>query len=114
MADSFSQFDNRLKRIARSHRDFSRGYTAVVGNDGLITIKAKRPKRNLPVQGMVLLLIGFVCFKALMLAHLGPDAYGDRVGKLEAGSIVEQAGAWVMQADFATQWIATQIGPFMR
>ena len=114
MADSFSTFDSRLKRIERSHRNFERGYTAVVGADGLITIKAKRPKRSLPVKGMVLLVLGFLCFKALMLAHLGPDAYVERVAELQAGTIVEQVGGFVMQADPATQLIATQIGPFMR
>ena len=114
MADSFAQFDNRLKRIERSHRDFGRGYTAVVGRDGLITIKARPSRRSLPVKGAALLLIGFFCFKALMLAHLGPDAYVERVAELETGTIVEQVGGWMMQADPATHWIATQIGPFMR
>lgn len=114
MADAFSQFDNRLKRIERSHNELRGGYTAVVGRDGLITIKAKRAKRNFPVKGAVLLVLGFICFKALMLAHLGPDAYVERVAELDAGTIVEQVGGFVMQADPATQWIATQIGPFMR
>lgn len=114
MADSFTQFDKRIQRIERSHRDFGRGYAAVVGHDGLITIKAIRPKRSLPIKGMALLLVGFFCFKALMLAHLGPDAYGERVADLGAGTLVEQVGALAMQADPATQWIATQIGPFMR
>ena len=114
MADAFLQFDRRLKRIDRSHQNLSSGYVAEVGADGLITLKAKRRKRGLPVKGMLLLVLGFLVFKALMLAHLGPEAYGERVGKLEAGTIVEQSGAWIMQADLATQWIAGQIGPFMR
>jgi len=117
MADSFDQFDlfdQRLQRIGQQRQNLSNGYQAVVASDGLVTLKPKRRKRELPVKGLVLLLIGFFAFKGLMLAHLGPQSYDDRVGKLGAGTVIEQAGAWVMQNDVATDWIAKQIGPFLR
>ena len=54
-------------------------------------------------------LLAFLGFKGFLLAHLGALTYVDRVAKLEAGSIVEQMGAWAMRADPVTLWIADQI-----
>lgn len=114
MSDVFMKFDQRLGRIERTRRKLSSGYVAELGTDGLITIKPKRSKRGFPILGIALLVVGFFVFKAIMLAHLGPVSYGERVGKLEAGTQIEQAGAYVMQADPATTLIAGQIGPLLR
>ena len=48
-----------------------------------------------------------------LLAWLGPDTYGDRVADLAAGTPVEQAGAWVMQSDPASRFVADQIKPLL-
>jgi len=118
MADLFEQFDRfdqRLERIGRAQRNRKQGYTAVISHDGLITLKAKpRKRRTLPIKGIVLMVFGVIGFKALMLTHLGPQAYNGRVEKLQTGTMVEQAGAIVMGADPVTRWIAQQIRPMFR
>ncbi|MGH1459043.1 MAG: hypothetical protein ACRBBT_09080 [Paracoccaceae bacterium] len=114
MADSFADFDNRLKNIDRAHRKMDGGYTTHVGKDGLIVVRPRRGGVRLPVKGMMILALGFFGFKGALLGHLGPQTYTDKVAVLEAGSAVEQFGAWAMSPDPATQVIAKTLAPYLR
>jgi len=63
----------------------------------------------------VLLFLGaFVFFKAFLVANLGPQTYDDRLARLNNGTVVEQAGAFVMQADPLTVYAAQKIRPVLR
>ena len=99
MSDAFFDFDNRLRRINKSRVKLASGYVSVVGDDGLIVVKPRRRRSTLPLRALVFVIIGFLGFKVMIMAALGQPVYEDRVETLRAGSTVERAGAWVMQAD---------------
>lgn len=90
-----------------------RGYTTRIDRNGVIVARPKGIRLRFPFKGLVLLALGFFCFKALMLAANGPQAYEDRVATLAAGNAVEAAGAKALMIDPVTQWIADQIGPYL-
>ena len=113
MANAFANFDSRLNKIDRKHRKMAQGYTTKVGDDGLIVIQPRRSGMRLPLKGLALLALGFFGLKGVMLAQIGIDGYGERLATLEAGTLVEQAGAWLMHADAFTLWIAQQVAPYI-
>ena len=79
-----------------------------------MVVKPKRRPVPLPVRPLLLFGVGFVLFKALLIAHLGDAAYAERVTALSTGSLPEQAGAFVMQIDVVSLWLALEIGPLLR
>lgn len=115
MVDSKLHFNNRLRHLGRKHVKMANGYSTHMRNDGLIVVKPRRTaRRGFPFKGIILLTLGLFGFKALILASVGPAGYADRVAKLQDGTVIERGGAWVMQADPATQTLAQLIGPVMR
>lgn len=114
MAYQFNSFEKRLNKIGRAHKQMSNGFSPVVGPDGLIVIRPRHRRPSLPIKGLTLLALGFLVFKAIMIAHLGGDGYADRISALNSGTLFEQAGAWVMQPDSASVWIADQIKSVIR
>lgn len=114
MTDCRVDFEDRLTKLDRKHRAMGKGMTASLRGDGLIVVKPKGFRPYLPARGAVMLIAGFLAFKGLMLAAIGPDAYGERVADLQSGSIFEKAGAAVMQIDPVTQTVATTLGPIFR
>lgn len=108
------QFDDRLRLLTRKHNAMSRGYVTRIQADGLIVARPRRRLPRIPKGAVILFIAGFFAFKGLLLAHLGPQTYDDRLARLEAGTMVEKAGAFVMQADPLTVYIARQIGPILR
>lgn len=114
LSESHADFAKRLKVLDRKHEAMNRGYTTRVRDDGLIVIK---PRRRGPTISPRIVLSGVFCFfafKAFMLSAIGPEGYGERVALLQAGTPVEQAGAWAMQADPLTQFMAETLGPVFR
>jgi|TARA_B110000908_G_scaffold170912_1_gene231931 hypothetical protein len=114
MVETKKHFIHRLNLLGRKHQAMSRGYTTQMRTDGLIVAKPRRRGLEIPFKGIVLLLLGFVFFKAFMLAAIGPDLYGERVAILNSGTFVEQGGAWVMRADPMSKVIAGFMGPIFR
>ncbi len=108
-------FEKRLRTISRRHDRMNRsGVVHSVNHDGLIVARPRRRSLRFPLRGLLLLIAAGFAFKGYLLADLGPATYGDRVSVLQAGTIVEQGGAWLMQADPATVWIAEQINSYLR
>lgn len=110
MADAnMKDFGKRVRRINKRHRKMARGFVPSVNHDGLIVARVRRSGPRFPWKGIALCFIAFFAFKGFLLVQLGQSTYNDRVGKLESGTMVEQAGAYVMSADPVTRWIAGQI-----
>lgn len=108
-------FSQRLHHLGRKHTSMTHGYTTKVGKDGLLIVKPKRRRsRALPLQAVALALFGFFAFKAFMLAAVGPVTYGERLDKLNSGTVIEQGGAWVMGIDPLTKVLAEIAGPVLR
>ena len=105
MAQANVPFDKRLKRIVRRHEKMANGVVK--------TVSVARPrlyKPRFPLQGLIIvLLLGFI-FKGFLLSYLGDAGYADRLALLQQGSVMEQAGAWIMQPDPATVFFAQSIG----
>ena len=114
MANHQLQFNQRLNLLARKHQTMARGYVTRVQPDGLIVARPRRQSARLPRKAVVLFLLAFFAFKAFLVANLGPLAYDDRLARLQAGTVIEKGGAFVMQADPLTMYLAKQIGPVLR
>jgi hypothetical protein len=109
MSDAFHDFDNRLRRIQKSRVKLANGYVSVVGDDGLIVVKPRSRKTRFVVRPFLFLIVGLLFFKSLILATLGQPVYEERLAALQGGTTIEQAGAWVMQIDPASAFVAAQI-----
>jgi hypothetical protein len=114
MGQSHLQFDQRVTNLGRKHHALSRGYVARMRPDGLIVARPYRNQSHFPYRVVFFFLVAFVAFKGFLIASLGPDAYTDRVSRLQDGTMVEVAGAWAMQTDPVSDLVAQQIGPILR
>ncbi|MDX1822305.1 MAG: hypothetical protein ACU0A4_16785 [Paracoccaceae bacterium] len=114
MSDAFQDFDKRLRRIHTKRVKLSNGYVSVVGGDGLIVVKPRRRRSILRLRPLIFVILGFLAFKVIILATLGQPVYEERIEALREGSTVEQAGAWVMQADPWTVMLAQKLRATMR
>lgn len=111
--DGFANFDARLKKIDRTRSRMVGGYSAQVTKQGLIVFRPKRRRTGFSVRGLAFLILGFFLFKGVVLAHLGQTVFDQRVAALNTGTVVEQAGAFVMQSDPVSVQIANQLRPFL-
>ncbi|MEM6757974.1 MAG: hypothetical protein AAF601_00700 [Pseudomonadota bacterium] len=100
-------FNQRLATVERNHRRLSNGYTTEVRADGLIVAKPKRQQRQAGrIRYFLLIMLGLLLFKAFSFSTLGEVTYNERVAKLGNGTTTEQIGAFVMQAEPATVFVA--------
>lgn len=113
MSGTVEAFDKRLKRIEKNKARMREGYVGQVSKDGLIVFRPKRRRTVFSVRGLALVVLGFVAFKALIMAHLGPNTYQSRIDTLSDGTVVEQAGAFLMQPDPATQMAAAKLRTYL-
>ena len=105
MADA--TFDQRILRVARKHQRMAVGLVYRMRPDGLITAHPRRaPAPRFPWHGLLTIAALALGFKAFLLATLGADAYMTRLAILEAGSLAEQGGAWLMRPDRVTAALA--------
>jgi len=115
MVHTKEDFSARLNHVEKKQsRLLRRGYTTRVDKNGIITAKPKAMRLRFPVKGAFLLVVGFLCLKALMLSSNGPDTYNDRLATLQNGTAIEALGARVLAIDPATQFLADQLGPLLR
>lgn len=107
---NYARFNQRLNEIESRHRGQSSGFVRLVERNGILApAEPTRGRRGLPVRGIVLSLLAFLGFKGVLLAQLGAVTYVSRVAQLEAGTVVEQMGAWAMRVDPVTLWIADMV-----
>ena len=113
-ASQFDEFERRMRRINRRHSKLSQGYVTAINSDGLVVAKPQRRAARGTLRGVALVVVVVMIFKGFLHAQLGPSAYQDRVDALAAGSVVEQAGAFVMAADPLTLWISSKVVSLVR
>lgn len=98
-----AELDKRLNRVLRRHERMRRnGVVHRVGRDGLIRTEPRLIRPAVPLRGVAVAAGLFILFKAALFAQVGPAAYDERVEAMRNGSKVQQAGAWLMQAEPAT------------
>ncbi|MEM8537508.1 MAG: hypothetical protein AAGF56_06570 [Pseudomonadota bacterium] len=110
MAQANVPFDKRLKKIEKRHDKIkASGAVKTVNSDGLIVSRPRLYKPRFPLKGLIVVFaLGFL-FKGFLFAYLGEAGYLDRVATLDGGPALERAGAWVMQPDPATVFVASGI-----
>lgn len=113
-AQQYDEFERRMRRISKRHSKLSHGFVTQVTDDGLVVARPRKRGRNATLRGLVLIVAVIFVFKGFLHAHLGATAYDERVEKLAAGNLVEQAGAWAMTADPVTLWLSGTIGSLVR
>jgi len=114
MVETQQTFQTRLNALGRKHAAMSNGYRTKIGKDGLIIVKPRRrPRRGISPRGALGLILGFFVFKAFMVTSLTEITYNERVAKLAQGTYLEQGGAYVMQTEPITLFIAGFIEPFV-
>lgn len=114
MVDARQQFGSRVKSLESKKVRLAQGYYTTIRADGLVVAHPARRGLRVPTKLLVGLVVLFVCFKGFVLAAIGPTTYDARLTTLAQGTIVEQAGAWVLQADPVTQALARKLGPVFR
>jgi len=102
-------FNKRLKQIVHRHSKMSNGVVRTVNAQGLIVARPKYYKPTFPLKSLLIVLaVGFL-LKGFLLATLGDAAYAQRIAEMQTGSMVEQIGAVVMQADALTTIVANGV-----
>lgn len=108
-------FHSRVGKVDKARNKLvRRGYTSRVDKNGIIIAKPKARRFHFPFKGLVLLVLGFFGFKALMLSSAGPDTYNDRLATLQNGNAIEAMGAKALSVDPVTQFFADKMGPLFR
>ncbi len=98
-----ASLDKRLRRVVRTHeRMRSNGVVHRVGRDGLIRSRPRLMRPRFPLKGVLLIAALLIAFKSLLFAQMGAGNYALKVEELRNGSIVEQAGAVIMQEEPVT------------
>jgi len=114
MSRTVETFDSRLRRVNRRHTKMTlNGARARVGRDGLITAVPRRRGPKFPLRGVAILFMAALLYKSVLFAWLGDQVYNSRLAELQNGTLIEQAGAWILQPDTATVTAAAFIGPFL-
>ncbi|WP_417248240.1 hypothetical protein [Celeribacter sp.] len=108
------KFEERLTRIEAKRRKIAKGAIYSVNHDGLIIARPRRRSVRFPVRILFLAIACVFLFKATVLATIGAGNYNARVATLAEGTSAEKAAAWVMSADSATVWLATQLKLVLR
>jgi len=105
-------FERRLKKIVRRHHRLSYGSVRKVTSSGLIVTRPRIFQPKFPLKWLVLVLVACFAFKCYLYLDLGASDYNARLAGLRDGTRIEQAGAWVMQVDPATAFVARVVNNF--
>lgn len=114
MLGGHNSFERRVQMIDRANRKAPKTRTNFVGPDGLVITRRRRSTPAVSPRGVLYLLCGFVLFKAIAVAQFSEAGYTERVEKLKAGTLIEQAGAVILQPDRFSVALGKNIAPFIR
>ena len=97
-------------RVARIERARAKGY-GFEANGTLGRSHYLRPVRQRRPMLRILIFASVCVFglKGAILYKVGPESYEARVARLQTGEGFDRLGAWLMQADPVTVWVAEQI-----
>lgn len=110
MSYSERSFAQRVNSIEKKNRRFSDGYRLEVSDTGLIVQRSVRKRRFMPWRSLLMIVVGFMLFKALILTNLGAQEYDRRLAGLASGTGFEAMGASIMKRDPVTEWISGAFG----
>lgn len=114
MVEIRQQFGKRVTYLNCKNTLMAKGYYTTIRNDGLIVAHPVKRDFGFPWKIVTLLVVLFFGFKALTLSAIGPGTYQIRLNTLKNGTVIEQAGGWVLGLDPVTLAISAKIGPIFR
>ena len=107
--NNFARFGSRFGR------EYRRSSTVLSFNhDGLELARVKSDRRWLPVWHIAVFLYLAMLIRLIVMADIGPAAYGSRLDKLNDGNVIERFAATVMQMDPVSQAIANNVRSSLR
>lgn len=113
MTDSYSDFRARVARIYELEEEASRApsrpVSTRVDRNGYIVIRGRKPGFRVPWTGIMMTLVAVLLLKGAIIARLGPNVYQAQMGRLMPSTLLEQVGAWTLQPDPISRWVALQI-----
>ncbi len=104
------QFGQRLRRITAKRRKLARGYVTTIDPNGLIVARPHRRRAHHVLRSLLLCLFVLIGFKVFLFAALGAEAYQARLERLQAGSLLDRVGAYVMAPDPLVVRLAGLVG----
>ncbi|MDA9207455.1 hypothetical protein N9O61_01080 [Octadecabacter sp.] len=105
--------NKRLRRVVRKHDKMrTNGVVHRVGRDGLIRSRPRLMRLQFPFKGVVIVFALLVAFKTMLIVQNGAGNHAAQVETLRAGTVVERAGAFIMQEDPLTTALAGFIKPY--
>jgi hypothetical protein len=109
MADpNMTDFYDRIRRYEKMRsKGFGHEAAGALGRSFYSQAPARR--RRSVLLPVILTLFCAIVLKAALYHTVGPASYQERVARLEAGQGVDRFGAWLMQADPLTVFVAGQI-----
>ncbi|KUF09240.1 hypothetical protein [Pseudoponticoccus marisrubri] len=113
MDDALRNFQKRQQAVHRKHLRMARGYVTKLDRTGVFVQTPDNKAAGFGLRTLLLVVLAFALFKIGVLAYLGEEVYAGHVEALRAGSVFEQAGAWLMQADPVTRAAASLVAPYL-
>lgn len=108
-----ASLDKRINKVVRTHERMKRnGVVHRVGKDGLIRSRPRLVRPRFPLKGVMVIAVLFLAFKALLFAQIGPGNYALKIEELRNGSMIEKAGAVLMQEEPLTVALGGYLKPF--
>lgn len=114
MQPTFVEFDRRTRRLRKKHFKLAKGYTTKMNGNMIVEHRPRnKAASSIPFKGLLMMVAGLAFFKAVIIAHLGTTVYGERIAKLADGTWIEQGGAFVMQIEPVSMFVARFVAPFI-
>lgn len=105
---NMSDFYDRIRRYEKMRaKGFGHEAAGALGRS--YYSQAPRRRRRSLVLPFLFTLFCVLLLKAAIYHTVGPVSYSERIARLEAGQGVDRVGAWLMQADPVTLFLAGQI-----
>lgn len=108
---NMDDFYGRVARIERAHA-MGLGFEAE-GTLGRSATFRSRVKKRPVLRSALFVLALLFGLKAAILTQLGEASYQERVLSLRQGDALDRVGAFVMQDDPVTVWLAHQFRKFL-
>jgi hypothetical protein len=112
MDPTVDKFKARLDHVMDRHRRINAGVVYKMDRTGLIRGFPADRRQKFPVAGLALIIAAGLLFKAFIYVDIGAGNYADKIAVFAGDNIATRIGAWVLQADPATVFIAGIIGKF--
>ncbi|MGE4326819.1 MAG: hypothetical protein AB7E21_12050 [Pseudodonghicola sp.] len=106
------EFHQRVERLSRRHAALVHGADTYLRADGLLVAAPRRRwsgRAGLSMKALALCVLAFILFKGFLIVAVGAVTYDSRVERLAQGTPAEAIGAWAMQREPVSDWLAQEM-----